>query len=203
MGETPEQLYERILLCRCQGGDEAALRELVGKYSPGLRFYLRKLTCDDHAADDLLQETWWDAYRKLASLQNPDAFAAWVYRIARDKAYRLLRRKPRETLETDGSLPELAASTTQEEAFTAEDVQRLRRALDELQPEHREVIVLWFIEQMTYEQIAAVIDRPVGTVRSRIHYAKQRLRLLLGVPAHPDGNPHERARTGQTSSGRR
>ena len=92
LGESAEQLYERILLCRCQGGDEAALRELVAKYSPGLRFYLRRLTRNEHAADDLLQETWWDAYRKLGSLQNPSAFAAWIYRIARDKAYRLLRR---------------------------------------------------------------------------------------------------------------
>jgi RNA polymerase sigma-70 factor (ECF subfamily) len=198
LDETAEQLYERILICRCQGGDGDALRELVAKYSPGLRFYLRKLTRNDHAADDLLQETWWEIYRKFSLLQNHAAFTAWIYRIARDKAYRLLRRRPRETLETDGRLPGVAAPEEQAE-FTAEDVERVRRALDELQPEHREVIVLWFIEQMTYEQIAAVIDCPMGTVRSRIHYAKQRLRQLLGVAAHPNGSFHERARTGQTA----
>ncbi len=202
MGETAEQLYERILICRCQGGDEAALRELVAKYSPGLRFYLHKLTRDADAADDLLQETWWDAYRKLGTLQNPVAFAAWLYRIARDKAYRLLRRRPRETLETDGHLPDVPAAADEEADFCADDVERVRRALDELQPEHREVILLWFVEQLTYEQIAAVIDRPVGTVRSRIHYAKQRLRQTLRA-AHPDGNHHERERTGQTVAGRR
>lgn len=201
MGETAEQLYERILICRCQGGDEAALRELVGKYSPGLRFYLRKLTRNDHAADDLLQETLWDAYRKLSNLQDPAAFPAWVYRIARDKAYRQLRRRPRETLETDGRLPETAAPDEAE--FTAEDVELVRRALDELQPEHREVIMLWFVEQMTYERIAEVIARPVGTVRSRLHYAKQRLRQLLGATTDFDGSHHERARTGQAAPGRR
>jgi RNA polymerase sigma-70 factor (ECF subfamily) len=189
LGDTAEQIYERILICRCQGGDEAALRELVAKYSPGLRFYLRKLTRNEHAADDLLQETWWDAYRKLAALQNRAAFGAWVYRIARDKAYRLLRRRPRETLETDGRLPDVVSADEAE--FSAEDVDRVRRALDELQPEHREVIVLWFVEQMTYERIAAVIDRPVGTVRSRIHYAKLKLRELL-TPLPSDGDRHER-----------
>lgn len=176
------------------------MRELIATYSSGLLFYLRRLTRDADAADDLLQETWWDVYRKVNVLQNPAAFAAWVYRIARDKAYRHLRRRPRETLESDGQFPDVAAPD-EAEAFRAEDVHRVRRALDDLQPEHREAIVLWFVEGMTYEQIAAVVDRPVGTVRSRIHYAKAKLRSAL-EDANPNGHPHERERTRPVSARR-
>jgi len=85
---TPAALYDRLLILRCQAGDHAALAELIARYSPGLRFFLRNLADQPSAADDLLQETWFDVYRKINHLQNPDAFAAWLYRIARDKAYR-------------------------------------------------------------------------------------------------------------------
>jgi RNA polymerase sigma-70 factor (ECF subfamily) len=193
LDDAAAQLYDRLLICRCQSGDEGALAELIARYSPGLRFYLRKLAGDAEAADDLLQDTWWDVYRKLDTLQNPAAFAAWVYRIARDKGYRELRRRPRATLETDAQCPEVAAPDGAH--FSTEDVERVRRALDDLPPEHREVIVLWFVEGMTYERIAVVIDRPVGTVRSRIHHAKLKLRLALDTPAHPKRTPDERERT--------
>src|ERR1700722_19159172 len=95
MKDGATQLYERLLVLRCQAGDEAALGELIARHSPGLRFFLRRMTGQAETADDLLQETWTDVYRKINRLQRPDAFSAWIYRIARDKAYREMRRPSR------------------------------------------------------------------------------------------------------------
>jgi RNA polymerase sigma-70 factor (ECF subfamily) len=175
-------VYERLLILRCQAGDDAALAELIARYSPGLRFFLRSLADQPAAADDLLQETWFDVYRKVNRLRRPEAFAAWLYRIARDKAYRHRRRRRRHEIAIpddaafDGSL---AADDGDDPRFTPEDAANVRAALDGLPAEHREVLILRFMEDMTYEQIADVLARPVGTVRSRIHYAKLALRARL------------------------
>jgi len=177
MNDAAGRLYERLLVLRCQSGDEAALGELIARYSPGLRFYLRKMAGPTTSADDLLQETWFDVYRKINGLERPEAFAAWLYRIARDKAYRQLRRRPEPGQLPEENPPEPIAAA--DEIFTAEEARSVRAALDELPDEQREVLTLRFIEEMSYEQIAEVIGRPVGTVRSRIHYAKAALRAKL------------------------
>jgi RNA polymerase sigma-70 factor, ECF subfamily len=177
VNDTAAQICERMLVLRCQAGDEAALGALIGQYSPGLRFYLKKVTGHAEAADDLLQETWIDVYRKINRLQRPDAFSAWIYRIARDKAYRELRRIPSRHVLTDEVLADAIA--TEEASFTPEEADNVRAALDQLPVEQRDVLVLRFMEEMSYEQIAEVIECPVGTVRSRIHYAKLALRAKL------------------------
>ena len=177
MNDASSQLYERLLVLRCQAGDEAALEELIARYSTGLRFFLAKLIGNSDAADDLLQETWIDVYRKISRLQDAGAWVSWLYRIARDKAYRHLRRKPRESEGDDDACVQLLA--VEEERFTEEDTQDLRAALDRLPTEQREILVLRFVYGMSYQQVAEVVARPVGTVRSRIHYAKLALRQKL------------------------
>jgi RNA polymerase sigma-70 factor (ECF subfamily) len=166
-----------LLILRCQTGDEAALGELIARYSAGLRLFLRKISGNAAAADDLLQETWFEVYRKINRLNTPVAFPAWLYRIARDKAYRELRRRPVRQEVFDEKLAQEAPAD--EEFFAPEEAEDVRAALDQIAPEHREVLMLRFIEEMSYDQIAHVIGRPVGTVRSRIHYAKLALRARL------------------------
>jgi RNA polymerase sigma-70 factor (ECF subfamily) len=177
VSDAKERVYLPLLILRCQTGDEAALRELIERYSPGLRLFLCKITGQESLADDLLQESWFDVYRKINSLQSPDSFAAWLYRIARDKAYRHLRRRSLPSESNEGNLVETLAAD--EERFSPDEAEDVRTALDELPLEQREVLLLRFVEDMSYEQITQVIGRPVGTVRSRIHYAKLALRAKL------------------------
>jgi len=179
MSDAAGRVFEQLLVLRCQTGDEAALGELIARYSPGLRFFLRKMTGNDAAVDDLLQETWFDVYRKVNGLRQPGAFAAWLYRIARDKAYREMRRRPAPHSAVDENITELVA--TDEKQFASVEADAVRAALDELPEEQREVLALRFIEEMSYEQIAEVIARPLGTVRSRIYYAKLALRAKLEI----------------------
>ena len=108
--DAAAELYERLLILRCQAGDDAALGELIAGYSPGLRFFLAKMIGSPEAADDLMQETWIDVYRNINRLKNAGAFAAWLYRIARDKAHRELRRRPPIILSVDDDIAEPTAA---------------------------------------------------------------------------------------------
>lgn len=176
MSDEADRLYEHVLVLRCQTGDEAAYRELVGRFGPRLRYFLLKLSSQPHV-DDLVQETWLDVLRQLPRLKDAGAFTTWLYRIAHGKAMLDGRRNGREPVSTRG-LDEVIDHGS-EQAFTPEDAAAIHAALDRLEPPHREVLVLRFLEELSYEQIAQVVDCPLGTVRSRIHHAKTKLQQIM------------------------
>ncbi len=181
MSDPADQLYERILVLRCQTGDEAAFAELIASYGPRLRYFLRKLLAEPAAAEDLLQEIWLDVFRGLPRLSDVAAFPAWLYRIARDRAWRTLRKRRL----NERSLGQDDFADENEPSFAAEDAERIHAGLDSLPPDQREVLVLRFLEEMTYEDIAQVVGCELGTVRSRIHYAKRALRRALEKESPP------------------
>ncbi len=112
----------------------------------------------------------------LPRLADPAALTAWLYRIARDKASVQWRgRPPERTLDVSDIVEEPSHDTE----FRQEDAQEIHASLDELNPEQREVLVLRFLEDMTYQQIAKVTGCPIGTVRSRLYYAKAALRQAI------------------------
>jgi RNA polymerase sigma-70 factor (ECF subfamily) len=195
----PADLYERLLVLRCQTGDEPALRELVERFTPRLSYFVRKLVFDVHRADDVIQETWIDVVRQLPKLRDTGAFAPWLYRIARGKAD-LHFRLSGDALRSSEELLDAAAPADDEEEFTAEDAADVHAALDRLPIEQREVLVLKFLEGLSYEQIADIVGRPTGTVRSRIHYGKQALRRLLA--GEPEERPNLRTSPIRNSQGR-
>jgi RNA polymerase sigma-70 factor (ECF subfamily) len=178
MTDQLDLIYERVLVVRCQAGDEAALAELVERYSARLRYFLRKLLGAGRAnqVDDLLQEVWLTVFRQLPRLAAPQAFRAWVYRIARDHAFGTLRKSGREQALGDFEVPD---DGLDEDEFSADDAARIHAALDLLAPEHREALVLRFLESMCYDDIARITRTSLGTVRSRIHYGKRALRRIL------------------------
>ena len=174
MTDSPHQLRERLLVSRCQAGDERAFEEIVSTYGPRLQYYLLKQLGSPEAADDVLQDVWLDVYRGVVRLRRPGAFRAWIYRIARDRAFRVLltARAPLQLADE----ADLATAEVEDNSFSAEDVARVHAALDRLSPLHRDVLLLRFIEDLPYDEIAQVTGCPPGTVKSRIHHAKRLLR---------------------------
>jgi len=176
MSDDSDRLYERVLTLRCQTGDESAFAELVARYQPRLRYYLGKMLGNAHSAEDALQDVWLSVFRGVPRLADVGAFRAWLYRIARDRAFREFRNRPAHQPLHESNLID---STAEEANFTAEDAEQIHAALDELPAEHREVLVLRYIEDMTYQEIAGIVGCQIGTVRSRLHYGKRALRGVL------------------------
>jgi RNA polymerase sigma-70 factor (ECF subfamily) len=177
MADVTDSLYRSVLVLRCQAGDHAAFEELVAQFQPRLRYFLLKMVRDSNRVDDLLQDVWLDVFRQVPRLADRDAFPAWLFQIARHRAFRELRRRGQVPCSLDG-VGEPAAEELDEE-FTAEDAERVHAALDQLAPEHREVLLLRFLEEMSYEEMARVTGCQLGTVGSRLHYAKRALRRVI------------------------
>jgi RNA polymerase sigma-70 factor (ECF subfamily) len=173
-----KSLIEQVLILRCQLGDREALAELIRQYERPLRYFLSCLLGNSQVTEDVFQNTWLIVIRKIYSLKKPQAFSTWLYRIARNCAYKELKRKKLlKPLHEDMAAP----NETEDREDSSADAAKIHICLKELRHEHKEVLVLRFLEQMSYEQIAQVTNCNIGTVRSRIYYAKQALKRELEV----------------------
>jgi RNA polymerase sigma-70 factor (ECF subfamily) len=171
------RLLEQALVIRCQARDDSAFEELVEMFQKRLHYYVERLVEDRHEADDVVQDVWVDVYRSLPRLRSPRAFRVWLYRIARDKVYTMFRKRSRWMKPADEV--EAVEDGGEEPGFSADDAARIHEGLRKLPPAQREVLTLRFIENMSYEEIAGATGCRLGTVRSRIHYAKQALRRTM------------------------
>jgi RNA polymerase sigma-70 factor (ECF subfamily) len=169
---------DELLAMRCQSGEPAAFADLIAAFERPLRYYLLKLLGDEDRAYDVLQEVWMAALRTIRQLVEPAALRVWLYRLAHGLAVdHIRRRRVRQVAEQERAAPEDAVGADPE--FTSVDAQAIHGALDELPPLQREAIVLFFLEDMSLEEIAEVLRCPVGTVKSRLYYAKRALHDLL------------------------
>ena len=178
MSANTQQLYEQTLVIRSQIGDEPAFQELLTLYGPHLlRFTRKMMQTSPQLAEDVTQEIWLAIYKGLPGLRDTGKFRPWAFRIARDRIYREYRRRKIavESLEESQveELPEIG------DAGAVVEVEELHRGLEAISPEHREVLMLCFFEELSYEEIASVTGSTLGTVRSRIHYAKRALKVAL------------------------
>jgi RNA polymerase sigma-70 factor (ECF subfamily) len=143
-------------------------------YQPRLKYYVRRLDNGGSNIDDTLQDIWLAVFKKIHKLKDAKVFAVWLYRIARNKVYDEFRHKDRfARLPEEDEIP---VSGSDEPTFDANDADKLHAVLNKLKPYHREVLTLSFIEQMPYQSIADVVGCSIGTVRSRVFYAKKSLR---------------------------
>ncbi len=176
MANANESVDELVL--RCQIGDSVAFEELFERFQPRLRYFVRRLDQTGTDAEDMLQDIWLAVFRKITTLREPTMFPIWMYKIARNRIYRHSQKKLRRTVQMPQE--ELPISTEDDEPdFGATMVDKIHKALIKIQPHHREVLTLHFLERMPYEAIAEVIGCNLGTVKSRMHYAKKSLRREL------------------------
>ncbi len=170
------KLIEQVLLLRCQMGDKNALAELIGRYERPLRYFISRLLDDAQTSEDIFQDTWLAVIRRIHGLKKSEVFSTWLYRIARNKVYHQLRKKKIWSgLSEDIAVPNENA----DDVVSLEDVAEVHKCLKKLRPEHKEVLMLRFLEQMSYQQMAEVLDCNLGTVKSRVYYAKLALKKEL------------------------
>jgi RNA polymerase sigma-70 factor (ECF subfamily) len=172
-----EQLIQRTLVVRCQVGERPALEELFLRHNRALGYYLGRMLDRDDVAD-LQQEVWLAVIRHVGRLRNPEAFVVWLYQIARRKALtRLTERRAAVSIDDEEMTAEIADNS--QPPFSPADAAAIHRELAHLSEKHREVVLLRFMEDLSYDEIAEIIGCTPGTVRSRLHYAKATLRTRL------------------------
>ena len=171
-----DEILLHLLVMRCQAGDERAFASLLERFGPRTLRYLEGILGDD--AEDVHQEVWLGVYRRIGQLAAPGAFVTWLFTVARHRAVDFLRRKRRERELLEGVAADLAAEHggPRAEPDGAEpEGPDLNAAMAELPPLQREVLLLRYREELSYEEIALVAGCAVGTVRSRLHHARRRL----------------------------
>ena len=178
-------LESALLVVRYQRGDRGAFEAIVQLWEASLFYYLRRLTTSEADAWELLQETWLKLFRSLGSLRDPQAFPAFLYKTARNTALSRLRK--RGFAEVENYPDEVHDDSAGDDISAFDNAEQVHHALDQLPLLQREALTLYFLEDLSLDEMATTLDVPLGTVKSRLHYAKLAMRKIL-----TQGNHHER-----------
>jgi RNA polymerase sigma factor (sigma-70 family) len=174
---------DELLVIRCQLGEPEAFDALVLRWHPPLSRYINGLLPGDHAADDVVQELWMGVLRGIPRLRDPEALAPWLFSIARRAVMTRLRQRYAASMEVPIASPDDFGAGDIPLDAAEDDWTTLERHLDRLAVVEREVLVLFYLKEMSLQDLSRVLAIPVGTVKSRLHRARKQLRVLAGEEA--------------------
>ncbi|HJS48389.1 MAG TPA: sigma-70 family RNA polymerase sigma factor [Gemmatimonadales bacterium] len=186
-------LSDQEVVARAREGREPAYRELIRRYERPVFSLVFRMVRDRELAEDLTQETFVKALNAVESYRPEFKFSSWIFKIANNAAIDHLRRRELQTLSLEGSPNALTPEAIEATALQLRD--RLENPLEELEarelggqievaiarlrPEYRSCILLRHVEGRAYEEIAEMLDLPLGTVKTYIHRARNELRASL------------------------
>jgi RNA polymerase sigma-70 factor (ECF subfamily) len=180
---------DRELVRRALDGDDAAFAILVRRYQRGLYNLALRMVRDAEQARDLTQEIFVRVHRSLARYDPVYPFPSWIYRVGSNLCIDWIRRRRLDTVSLDAPLPGQEEGASRDIATEEPDPHEglelrerariLSEALDALPETHRLMLVLRHQRELSYEEIALALDVPLGTVKARIHRAREALRQLL------------------------
>lgn len=180
--ELPDQPVseDTTLIQRLSAGDEEALGTLMDRYGGALLHFAHRLVGDMQLAEEIYQDTVLKAWQQAASFRVDGHLRAWLFRVARNNAIDCMRKKRLPTEEFT-VCKETAATTFRPdaEAERAWLCREVFSAVYQLPPAYREVVDLRYFQQYCYQEIAQTLEIPLGTVKSRLNYALQRLGRIL------------------------
>lgn len=179
-----EVLADEALVKLCLEGDRAAFAEIVKRYQKQIFSLAYRLTNQVEDAQDLAQEAFLKIYQVLDKYDTSRPFFPWMYKVAANVCYTALRKKPQEEVPLEKVIefaPTIPQAATQPEDYTeTKEVQRfVQQALAELPEKYKVPLVLRYLEDMTYQQIAEVMDLPVTTIETRLFRGKSLLQKRL------------------------
>jgi RNA polymerase sigma factor (sigma-70 family) len=178
--QQPGAEAEHSVVARMALGERQALAELYSRFERPLLSYLQLVTSDPGLAEELLQDTLLAAWTGARGYAGHSSVQGWLFGIARRRAHDAMRRRSlrlvdsselEETPSADPNPEDVMLATAERDEVTA--------AIARLAPMHREVLVLTFVHELSYQDLAEVLAIPIGTVKSRLSHAKRALRTLL------------------------
>jgi RNA polymerase sigma-70 factor (ECF subfamily) len=185
--KAPEESEDLKLIRRSQAGDTEAFDELVTRYRTKIFTMLYGMVRNENDAWDLAQEGFLRAWRSIHKFEGRSSFYTWLYSLTVNLAKDSLRRKGRRVeVELDDAIP-CSLPSPRANYRRTEIRQHIDAALAQLSPEHRAVIILKEIEDLSYQEIAEILRLSIGTVMSRLFYSRKKLQAIL----RPIYNQHE------------
>jgi RNA polymerase sigma-70 factor, ECF subfamily len=187
--------FDRVLVDRFKSGDQAAFNEMVSRYWDRIYAMVHQLLRNQQDAEEVTQDAFIRAHRGLANFRGESAFSTWLYQIAtnlaRNRYWYWWRRKRDKTVSFDQPVSENSdtplseilgaeVDTPDDVTVTQEFVDRIALGMEKLSPKHREILILRNVKNLSYEEIADILQLSVGTVKSRIARARESLRSKLG-----------------------
>ncbi|MEX2169176.1 MAG: sigma-70 family RNA polymerase sigma factor [Pirellulales bacterium] len=178
MPPNTNSLEHELLAIRCQLGELAAFDELVDRWHAPLWRYVRRMADRDELAEEILQEAWLRILRGIVKLREPASLVPWLFGIARRVLMDHLRQKYKQLASNEG-LDDQAAQTA--EIDSRNDIEHLLYEVDKLPLPQRELLTLYlyYLEELTVDEVARVLDIPAGTVKSRLHHVRNLLKRNL------------------------
>lgn len=164
-------------------GDEKSFEKLFRCYAPRIFRFAMGYLNDPSQAEEVVQETMIAVWKSAKNYKEQGQVSSWILGIARNKALDRARARQREPELIREKLDRRASTRATPEQITKRETQaeRVRAALDKLSPEHREVLMLAFYNDLSYSEIAQILGCPEGTVKSRVYYAKEQLKKILSA----------------------
>jgi RNA polymerase sigma-70 factor (ECF subfamily) len=179
--ERPTQMDDRELVQRIRDGDAEALRAIVERYQDRIFSLIYGIVRDRHEVEDVAQEVFLKVYTRIQAFDERSKFYTWLYRVAANAAKDHVKkrsRRPAVALEEDEVLP-AAGDNPVQHAAAAETRRLVREAIAALPLRYREVLTLRELEGLSYNEIAAVLQISIGTVESRLHRARAKLKRRM------------------------
>jgi RNA polymerase sigma factor (sigma-70 family) len=195
--QTPERALDEYLVSLSQAGSTEALDGLARRWTPRLRRYAARLLGGSgeaaETARDVVQETWVGAIRGLRGLRDPAQFRTWIYGIATRKCVDAIRTSMRRR-RLDARAAAHSETDRPVTSLPSEQQIDLATAVRGLPPIHRAAVHLFYSGDLSVEEIALVLGIPAGTVKSRLHHAREALKRQLGAvtPGRNEGESRKR-----------
>ena len=183
MLQSLDHLTDEDLARGLQQGEKYLFAELVERYEAKILRYARRFLFNFHDAEDAVQEVFIKAYTNIRSFDADRRFSPWLYRIAHNELLNTLRKKIHEPVpffDPDTLIPHPIAPEETDHTIKAKELKELMSAnLDKLPPKYREPLVLYYFEDLSYQEISDIMQIPASTIGVRINRAKQALRKNL------------------------
>lgn len=170
-----EQVFDELLVLKSQGGDSKAFGLLIKRWNKKLISFAHKFVRDQDAAKDIAQESWIAAYNNLHSLREIQKFKTWIYRLTYNKSMDFIRKNNRqiESFELNS-----------EDEVNDGKWETVEHLLEHLPVQQKVILSLFYLEEQSIKQISEILNMPEGTVKSRIFYAREKLKKLYKEVTH-------------------
>jgi len=179
MEKNPAQIFEELLVLKCQSGDEQSLSILIKRWHPKLLRQANRHLYDMEASKDVVQESWQAIIKGLDALKDSSKFGVWALSITSRKAIDWIRKKQtsrkREDDEVAFQLEQSIEQSDEKEVLLT----KMSIALKELPRDQKLVLSMFYLESYPLSEISKILDLPIGTVKSRLYYAREHLKKII------------------------